>query len=324
MFCRMRAAILALILFGTGCATPDRLSYSEVDSRALDRTMRYAVWAPVDWRADESLPIVVFLHGAADDETCFDEAGVGESLDRALAEGSIPRVIVVVPDGRLGFWENWYDGSQNYRDWVLQEVMPEVAARYRTLPCPEGCHVAGTSMGGHGAVRFALFEPDQWSSIASLSGFILSTDQVMLFSEEWFTRLFIPMDRIWGPVSDRERIERHDPYLRWQTQADLRGARLLVAWAENDESRILESNKAFEDHLSERRIDHEAIVFRGGHDWKSWTPVIEQVLRFAVWGSIESAPGTALEAASEPAGALEGAAPHRIDHDTDPALMEGG
>ncbi len=309
VFLSLRLFMLTALML-TACATPERLTYTDVESTALDRTMSYAVWTPADLDAQERLPLMVFLHGAADDETCFDDAGVGQALDHALSEGRIPRAIVVVPDGRLGFWENWYDGSQNYRDWVIEEVMPEVEARYGTLPCPEGCHVAGISMGGHGAVRFALFSPYQFASVASLSGFILSTDDVTDFADEWFTRLFIPMDRIWGPISERDRIERQDPYLRWNSQSGLNGMRLMVAWAEEDETRIVGSNEAFRQHLVESQVEHESVVFEGGHNWKSWTPVIEQVLRFAIWGSVDAVASSA-----------GGARPRLAEFD---AAMDGG
>lgn len=288
---RSRGLLLLAALGLSACAhPPERLEYAEVESEAVGREMAYAVWAPADLGPEERLPLLVFLHGAADDEGCFDEAGVGQVLDAALAAGEIPRVVIVVPDGQLGFWENWYDGSRAYRDSVIREVMPEVQTRFHTRACPEGCHVAGTSMGGHGAVRFALFQPGLFSSVTSLSGLILSSDEVVRMSDQWFTRLFVPMERIWGPMSDRARIEREDPFLRWSEPEDLEGKRLMVAWAEQDNDQIRRSNRAFHDHLVTHQIPHEQLVFEGGHDWVSWTPVIPSVLRFAIWGSMDATP----------------------------------
>jgi enterochelin esterase-like enzyme len=296
-----------LLTLATACAhSPERLEYAEVDSAAVGREMAYAVWAPKDLGRDERLPLVVFLHGAADDESCFDEAGVGQYLDAQLAAGEIPRAVIVVPDGQLGFWENWYDGSRSYRDWVIEEVMPEVQARFHTLPCPGGCHVAGTSMGGHGAVRFALFEPDRFSSVSSLSGLILSTDEVIRISDRWFTRLFVPMNRIWGPISERERIEQYDPFLRWSSREDLGDLRLMVAWAEHDNDEIRRSNRSFHEHLVAHHVPHEQLVFEGRHAWVSWKPVIPRVLRFAVWGSMDAVPpgasGPSSDVAHRPTG----------------------
>lgn len=283
--------VAGLLLLAAGCSsTPQRLRYVEVDSRAVGDRIGYAVWAPTDLRPDESLPMLVFLHGGSDDETCFDEAEVGQALDRALAAGEIPRAVIAVPDGRLGFWENWYDGSASYRDWVIREVIPRVQAEFNTLPCPEGCHVAGASMGGHGALRFALFEPGRFASVATLSGLILDTDGVHRFAESFFGRFLLPFERIWGPIEDVERIERTDVFRRWRSQADLQGMRLMVGWAERDRREIIETNEQFRRHLVASRIEHDHVVFEGRHSWKAWRPVISQVLRFAIWGSIDATP----------------------------------
>ncbi len=281
-------SLLLILLLGACAKAPDRLVYTDVMSTSVDREMAYGVWAPADLGPDERLPLVVFLHGGGDDERCFDEFGVGQYLDGALVAGEIPRAVVVVPDGGLGFWENWHDGSQRFRDWVVDEVMPAVQTRFHTLPCPAGCHVAGTSMGGHGAIRFGLFEGERFDSVAALSGLILGTDDVLAFSESWFARIIVPMERIWGPTTDRATIERDDPFLRWRSQEDLGGTRLMVAWAEGDDDRILESNRAFHEHLVASRIAHAQKVFEGGHNWVSWTPVLGDVLRFSIWGAMDA------------------------------------
>ena len=233
--------------------------------------------------------MLVFLHGSFDDEGCFDEAEVGQSLDRALSAGEIPRAVVVVPDGRAGFWENWHDGSVRYRDWVIQEVIPSVQTEFNTRPCPEGCHIAGASTGGLGALRFALFAPEIFSTVSSLSGLTLDADGLRHFTDSWVGRYVIPSKRIWGPLNE-EMLARNDLFARWQSQADLRGLRLMVAWAEEDKPPITETNELFRQHLLERRIEHDHFIFPGQHSWAAWRPVIDQILRFAVWGSIDAEP----------------------------------
>lgn len=285
---RLRSLCLLLLVLAGCASTPDRLAYSEVESAAVGRTLSFAVWAPSDLQPEERLPLLVFLHGGGDDARCFDEFGLGQSLDASLAAGEIPRAVIVVPDGRFSFWENWYDGSQNHRDWVVEEVMPAVEARFHTQPCPEGCHVAGTSMGGHGAIRFGLFESDRFASVAALSGLILDTDGVRAFTDSWFLRLFVPVERIWGPTADRAVVEKDDPFVRWRSPEDLAGLRLMLAWAEGDRGAIRETNEAFHAHLRASGIEHAQKVFEGGHDWASWTPVVGDVLRFAIWGAMDA------------------------------------
>jgi enterochelin esterase-like enzyme len=270
-------------MVSTACASFEkRLEYRSIESAYVHQRMSYAVYAPPGFRREEALPLVVFLHGGGDGPDCFDRAELGKILDDAVASGRAPRAVIVVPQGDLGFWENWRDGSLRYRDWVMREVVPLVRADYGTRPCPEGCHVMGISMGGAGALRFALFERS-FSSVTSISGPILDADQMVEFSESFMIGLLVPVRRIWGPI-DRSRIEREDPYRRWRSPGDLGGMRVMLAWGDADREGIMRSNRKFSDHLRERNVEHEELVFSGGHRWTSWAPVIEKVLRFQIGG----------------------------------------
>ncbi|MBX2811566.1 MAG: esterase family protein [Myxococcales bacterium] len=282
---RAQLSLGILCILASGCANAvHRLQRVEVQSVVLRKKIAFAVWTPNDMDAGERLPLVVFLHGGGDNENAFDQARIGQHLDTQLALGHIPRVLVVVPNGELGFWENWYDGSKNYRDWVITEVIPTVQAEYHTLDCPAYCHVAGVSMGGHGTLRFAWFHPQVFSSASAISAPILSTKIILELSQRWFIRMFLPFEDIWGPVTDVKRIEHQDLYLQWTNPSDLKGVRLLFGAAKQDRDEIIKLNQKFHEHLTEHNIPHTYVEFDGKHNWKSWTPIVDEVLRFAVWG----------------------------------------
>jgi enterochelin esterase-like enzyme len=226
---------------------------------------------------------VLFLHGGGDDAASFDRHAVATDLDQAVRSNDMPRVVVVVPDGELGFWENWDDRTRFYQDWVIEELLPHVAARYHTLPCPDGCHVLGNSMGGAGTLRFALRRPDLFSSAGILSGPIFDTDTMVDFVEEpSIVHLFVPVHRIWGNGRQRTVIANDDPFVRWQSQADTGLDRIYVAWAAGDRDGIVDSSERLRDHLSEHDIEHAWEEFEGGHNWVSWRPVITRAIAYQV------------------------------------------
>ena len=270
-------AVVALLL-GACASTPPRLSYDEVELPDGERVLEYALYAPPGFAPEETLPLVVFLHGAGDGPDCFDEAGVGQRLDAAILAGTLPRAIIVVPRGDLGFWENWVDGSYRYRDWVLRSLIPEIARRWGTAPCPSDCHLIGISMGGHGALRFALLEPGAFATVTAVSAPILDTDDALALVNESWLRFVIPSRRIWGP-GERELIERDDFFLRWTRPEDLGGVDLMLAWADADHAQIIETNERFVRHLEQNGIPHESFVFPGRHKWQAWTPALERILR---------------------------------------------
>lgn len=279
----MRAAFVFVCLTTVGfvgCAhdAPKRLRYDRYDSQAMHVPMEYSVYTPPGFREDERLPLVVFLHGGGDDPESFDEWNVGQALDAAIEAGRLPRMVVTLPQGDLGFWANWRDGSRWYEDWVMYELVPHVQARFHTRPCPDGCHVMGVSMGGAGTVRFALRHPDRFASAGILSAPVFDTEQMLAFAGDRMMALFIPVHRIWGEPS-RTDVEQEDPYRRWTDPAQV-GLRLYVAWAESDRQGIVRSSRRLHEHLDEHEVPHGHEQFAGGHNWRSWTPVIVRALAY--------------------------------------------
>ena len=273
---------LLLGLLSACSSAPIRLDRGRIESPAMGRPMDYAVYTPPGWTRSERLPLVVFLHGAGDSEACFDRARVGQALDQAITEGRAPRVVICVPDGELGFWENWYDRTRHYRDWVMDDLVPHVRATYNTLEGRQNTHLAGISMGGHGALRFARKEPNEFSSAAIISAPLLDSEHVKHFADSIWVRLFVPKKRIWGSTGDYERIREEDVFRQWQTQEDLGGHRVMLAHGDDDKEGVVLGNSAFHQHLRERGVDHEYLVYSGAHAWKDWRPLFPEVLRFLV------------------------------------------
>lgn len=253
------------------------MRYVPTRSEVMGADLSYSVFLPPGYDREEELPLVVFLHGGGDDPQVFDRYDVAPYLDREMRAGRVPRAVIVLPRGDNGFWVNWHDGSRRYRDWIIHELMPEVRDRYGTAECPAGCHVMGVSMGGFGTLRYAMEEGHRFASASILSGPILATEQMMGFASDRLLAVFMPVHRIFGPPN-RTRIRQEDPFVVWHDAEDV-DVRLFVAWGTEDRPGVRRTGKKFVRHLREHEIPFESHVYDGGHNWKSWTPVIARALR---------------------------------------------
>jgi hypothetical protein len=107
-----------------------------------------------------------------------------ERLDRLIATGAMPPVVVALPDCCTKLGGNQYINSAamgRWDDFLLQEMVPFVE---RELGCGgagrRGCF--GKSSGGYGAMVHALLHPDFWAAAADHSG-----DKAfeLLFAGDW-------------------------------------------------------------------------------------------------------------------------------------------
>lgn len=94
-------------------------------------------------------------------------------LDRLIAEGRMPPVIVVFPDCYTSLGGNQYVNTPAmgpYADYLIDELIPAVDAAFRTLPQPASRAVFGKSSGGFGALHLSLSRPGHWAAVASHAG----------------------------------------------------------------------------------------------------------------------------------------------------------
>lgn len=280
------SSLLIIMLLVVGCASsnyPQRSEQHTVFSDAMGKDMSYSVYTPPGWSPEESLPLMVLLHGAMDNHKSFDKFEVGLFLDEEIAKRTIPRIVILFPDGELGFWENWQDGTKRYRDWVIRDLMPQVQQNYNTGTCPESCFISGVSMGAHGAMRFAYYEPDTFHSVSALSALIISKrfpgkQTIGRKIMKWL----IPVNRIWGDIkANNPNIPKDlDPYTSWVDRDDLIEMPLLLAWGNDDSHSIEQGNQHFHQYLEDHGKAHEILIYEGGHKWKDWRLIIDDAIRF--------------------------------------------
>ena len=96
-----------------------------------------------------------------------------ERIDELFAGGTVPPAIVVLVDAWTSLGGSQYlnsPGTGRYLDYLCDELVSFVDARYPTLPAREHRGVSGKSSGGYGAMVVPMLRPDVFGALASHAG----------------------------------------------------------------------------------------------------------------------------------------------------------
>jgi len=99
--------------------------------------------------------------------------GIADRMDSLLAQGIAKPMILALPDCFTHLGGSQYVNSPalgNYEDHLLQELVPFVDSRYRTLPDREHRGVIGKSSGGYGALMMGMRHPEVFGATVCHSG----------------------------------------------------------------------------------------------------------------------------------------------------------
>jgi len=126
--------------------------------------------------AERRYPVVYLLHGfPGRSGDWFGRGHAAESAETLIAEGKIPELIVVCPDGNRGFFSrtmyaNAYDGSYNTEDFMTHDLIAWADSSFRTIPDASHRGIIGLSDGGTAAVNLVMRHPTIFGAAGSHSG----------------------------------------------------------------------------------------------------------------------------------------------------------
>ncbi len=217
--------------------------------------------------AHRDLPLVILLHGVYG--SCWSwshQAGVHLQLEKAIANGKLPPMILVMPSDGL-----WGDGSaylpHNHRDfesWIVDDVPNAVIENIPAASKDSPLFIAGLSMGGFGALRIGAKFGSRFTAFAAHSS-ITKLEQMKSFVEEDVSQYRqedqTEMEVFQMILRNRE----HLPPLRFDC---------------GKEDDLFQENLLLHQCLEEQGIPHEFLAHPGAHHWPYWENHIGETLRF--------------------------------------------
>lgn len=155
-----------------------RLEYwKRMPSKFLSPVRDIAIWLPPGYDENSTNRYaVLYMH---DGQNLFDPGtsyagvdwGVDEAIVRGVNAGRFPPMIVVgvwCTEQRLREYSPWHSGT-NYAKFLIEELIPQINAKFRTMIGPENTATMGSSMGGLISFWLAWKHPDVFGNAGCLS-----------------------------------------------------------------------------------------------------------------------------------------------------------
>jgi S-formylglutathione hydrolase FrmB len=204
-------------------------------------------------------PVLYLLHGLSDDSTAWLRY---TSIERYAAPLGLA---VVMPQVQRSFYADEAHGERFFT--FLSEELPEIVARFfRVSRRREDTFVAGLSMGGYGALKWALHQPERFAAASSLSG---ALDLDVLTVDEWRRPL---LDRVFDGA-----VGPHDDLFALLEAADVDTLPSVYVGC-GTEDHLYDANLRFLDAATAAGVDVHVDLRPGEHEWGIWDAMIRDVL----------------------------------------------
>jgi len=183
-FCSLALALPA-ITYAAAAPRAGRLVTEPVHGASLEHTVTgesadrsVTVYLPPGYDVSKKrYPVIYLLHGIGGSDLEWVESSepwqsIQSVMDNGIAAGLLQEMIVVMPNEQTKRYGSYYTNSSvtgRWEDFTAQELVAYVDRKYRTLAAAASRGIAGHSMGGYGALRLGMKNPDVYSVVYGMN-----------------------------------------------------------------------------------------------------------------------------------------------------------
>lgn len=240
------------------------------------REMPYRIILPVNYQSEKAqrYPVVYLLHGLTGSFDNWTERS------KVVEYAAKYNYILVTPEGANG----WYADSatvpnDKYESYIVQELVPEIDKKFRTVADRNHRAVAGLSMGGYGAIKFGLKEPEMFVLVGSFSGALQAASLTEKMLGNGWKALTDSIMSVYGAEDSQTRKANDVFKIVREMPADKMKNLPFIYFACGTEDGLIGTNREFSALLLEKKIPHEFRESPGIHDWKFWDAQIQEFLK---------------------------------------------
>jgi S-formylglutathione hydrolase FrmB len=306
LFSRFFIAASFLLFAASSFAAPlpdaaIRIDCGSVSSAILSRSVNYCVALPRGYESSSvtRYPTLYFLHGLFEDDRSWVDRGGEQIWEDLMTTGQVGRFIVVLPDAGKTFYVNSFDGHERYEDFFIQEFVPAIDHKYRTLSERAARGISGTSMGGYGALHLGMLHPDVFGSASAHSAALLPKFPNPLPTEGRWAFYARVLQEPFGSPLNEPYWEKNNPLTLAEHPERFARLQIYFDCGEQDRYGFEEGAQLLDRILTSKAFPHEFALRPGGHGWDYLHQYMHYSLEFH-WKIFKQAEQTL--AASAPGG----------------------
>ncbi len=228
------------------------LLHTSYHSQSMDTKVGYSISLPPDYEtSNKRYPVIYWLHGRYGNEQ--GRASILKNANDGIKSGLLPPFILVFASGgQHTVYADSYDGKYLAETTIIRELIPHIDQTYRTIPERGARAIQGMSMGGCGAMKFALKYPELFSSVVAYAGGYVSTETLE-------TKVFQVYKDMFN--CDQQRYESQLPFAYASQNADKLKNNLAIRIVCGSQDLDLPLSKKMSDTLHANNIDHDFLIY---------------------------------------------------------------
>ena len=254
---------LVLLFFSAQAAQVDTI---QVFSASMNKNIKTCVIVPDNYKkSKKKFPVVYLLHGYSGNYGTWVKSfkEVSQQVDRY-------GFIAIGVDGNYSSWyfNSPIDPTFKYETYIIDELVPFIDKKYKTIASREGRAISGLSMGGHGSLYLSLKHQDVFGAAGSMSGGV----DIRPFSEKWDIK-----NRL-GAITDFPENWEKNTVVNLIELNQNNNLKLIIDCGVDDF--FIDVNRELHQKMLALKIDHDYIERPGKHNIDYWENSLKFQLLF--------------------------------------------
>jgi S-formylglutathione hydrolase len=256
--------------------------WDELKSRFMPGLIPCAALLPPAYNHRTSLPLCLLLMGGGGTRQSLID--LKPAIDGLFAEGLEP-MIFATPTAGMSYYFDDPDTGTNWQSFLIDDFIPHLRQRFNTSAPRNATAIAGISMGGYGALKFAFARPDVFGIVTAIQPILEPAfNEKDIRPRNRLHHIAGGPSKLIGKTTDPAQVEAANPANRLRANARAIAESNLAIYIEAGDDDFINAHDGAEflhRTLWDLDISHEYRLLRGAdHGGPTLLPRIKDALRW--------------------------------------------